>query len=101
MLSSTGSPLQENLFHLILGHIPRDFGVIKSCEDALGSILVSLHYNPVNAGKTITVPCALQQSGPMVDLRCKGSVHDVVFDASLQKDTIQGISEDALRPAVH
>ena len=30
----------------------------------------------------------------MVDLRCKGSVHDVVFDASLQKDTIQGISED-------
>ena len=101
MLSSTGSPLQEDLFHFILRHVPSDFSVINPCEDIFGSILVSLHYNPVNAGKTITVPCALQQSGPMVDLRCKGSVLDVVLDASLQKDTIQGISEDALRPAVH
>ena len=53
MLSSTGSPLQENLFHLILGHIPRDFSVIEPFEDIFGSILVSLHYNTVNAGKNV------------------------------------------------
>ena len=37
MLSSTGSPLQEDLFHFILRHVPSDFSVIKPCDDIFGS----------------------------------------------------------------